>query len=999
MANIKQSAIRLILKAKDLLSRDVKKSSASLDAFRQEANKLKDQLEELENQNKLLSSFKQQAKATHDAGRSFREAEDKVARLGREMGKADKPTKAMQTAMAKARKDVKKANTEYNRQRETLAKLRGSMSSAGLSTKNLKQQQARLEQQLNDTRTAFKRADESASQTARSLRNSNLKKTARDAESASTSVGKLTRRFLGLAAATTGFYALSRSIQGVLKTGDQFERLAVQMEAITGSSEEAQKAMQWIKDFTRNTPYQLEEVSEAFVRLKAFGLDPMDGTMQALVDQASKLGGGMDRLNGISLAVGQAWAKQKLQGEEILQMVERGIPVWDLLQKVTGKNVQELQKLSSAGRIGRDVMRELILEIGRSSEGAAARNMSLLSGYVSNLKDSWQQFQDEVAKSGALDYARESLAGIAGEIERMNQNGQLSELAKKVSDAFIAMGDAIKHAFSGVTVDGFVTSIQSGFTTITESMAALHTAFDFTRSTVKGFFNAFSAVVKGFGTLYSGVLYGIVKVWQEVADALGLDGIAEKLKGTTDFLGGLTREFTRQTVEDARDVRDTLSAVYDSFAEESQDAVKTADNAAKTMTQSQRLLWQNYADELLQGQKKVKEATAETAQTVKSHFENAADALSQVNAAETRTELASLGVALAEAFSQGTLSAEEYYEATEASRRKLAELKAEAENTKDSIKETGDAAEEAGEKQEQSFENAQSISAALAGHYNAITAELTGMSSAAHDAFVAIQQGGGSVDTTAAKGSIEDLKNELKATSAEISRLQSNQYQFDVTGIGRWLNQTSTAAAYVKKQFLEQRIALEQLFESYEQGEINARSFVREAEDAAQTMNLLNQTDLDRLNNAIVSAKQNMVSLGDSSRNTLNSLQDELDELQGRQSDIEQRRYQNQRDDLRAQQAEAIANGDQEAIRNITSALRISEQVYNERRRQANNERTQALKDRQGSAAVSAPSTASQTPQRIIRLEYPGGNVNVGVTPGDEAKLLDALKNAGMRTV
>ncbi|MBO9497312.1 hypothetical protein J7438_24975, partial [Thalassotalea sp. G20_0] len=157
--------------------------------------------------------------------------------------------------------------------------------------------------------------------------------------------------------------------------------------------------------------------------------------------------------------------------------------------------------------------------------------------------------------------------------------------------------------------------------------------------------------------------------------------------------------------------------------------------------------------------------------------------------------------------------------------------------------------------------------------------------------------------------------------------------------------------------------------------------------------------DLDRLNNAIVSAKQNMARLGDSSRNTLNSLQDELDELQGRQSDIEQRRYQNQRNDLRAQQAEAIANGDQEAIRNITSALRISEQIYNERRRQANNERTQALRESQGSTNLPAQSTASQTPQRIIRLEYPGGDVNVVVAPGDETKLLDALKNAGMRTV
>ncbi|MBO9484659.1 hypothetical protein J7439_25015, partial [Salinisphaera sp. G21_0] len=217
--------------------------------------------------------------------------------------------------------------------------------------------------------------------------------------------------------------------------------------------------------------------------------------------------------------------------------------------------------------------------------------------------------------------------------------------------------------------------------------------------------------------------------------------------------------------------------------------------------------------------------------------------------------------------------------------------------------------------------------------------------------------------------------------------------------IGRWLNQTSTAAAYVKKQFLEQRIALEQLFESYEQGEINARNFVHEAEDAAQTMKLLNQTDLDRLNNAIVSAKQNMASLGDSSRNTLNSLQDELDELQGRQSDIEQRRYQSQRDDLKAQQAEAIAKGDQEAVKNITSALRISEQIHNERTRQANNERARALKERQVSTAVTTPRTVSESPQRIIRLEYPRGDVNIGIAPPDENKLLEALKNAGMRTV
>ncbi|MNC70662.1 hypothetical protein D3C75_1214970 [compost metagenome] len=69
-----------------------------------------------------------------------------------------------------------------------------------------------------------------------------------------------------------------------------------------------------------------------FVRLKAFGIDPMNGAMQGMVDQAFKLGGGFEEVQGISLALGQAWAKQKLQGEESLQLIERGVPVWQLLE-------------------------------------------------------------------------------------------------------------------------------------------------------------------------------------------------------------------------------------------------------------------------------------------------------------------------------------------------------------------------------------------------------------------------------------------------------------------------------------------------------------------------------------------------------------------------------------------------------------------------------------------------------------------------------------------
>ncbi|MGO0307516.1 hypothetical protein ACTL6P_13065 [Endozoicomonas acroporae] len=190
--------------------------------------------------------------------------------------------------------------------------------------------------------------------------------------------------------------------------------------------------------------------------------------------------------------------------------------------------------------------------------------------------------------------------------------------------------------------------------------------------------------------------------------------------------------------------------------------------------------------------------------------------MAQVNSAETRAELASLGVALAEALSAGILSQEEYYEATEASRKKLQQFNKEANKTKESLKDVGDTAEEAGEQQAEALTDATSIAGVMAGHYNSLTAELQGMSGAAHDAFVAMN-GIGNINTEQAISSIAELKSQLEETREALNKLQ-HSYTFDVTGISSWMNETAKNAAYVKSQYLEQKIALEELLESYEIG-------------------------------------------------------------------------------------------------------------------------------------------------------------------------------------
>ena len=153
--------------------------------------------------------------------------------------------------------------------------------------------------------------------------------------------------------------------------------------------------------------------------------------------------------------------------------------------------------------------------------------------------------------------------------------------------------------------------------------------------------------------------------------------------------------------------------------------------------------------------------------------------------------------------------------------------------------------------------------------------------------------------------------------------------------------------------------------------------------------------------------------LADSTQNTLDGSQNELDRLQGKNDAIEQRQYESRQRDLKAQLNEARATGDSDAVGNLQKALSLNKQIYQEKRKQLKDqqreeqqrERDEQLrvqqKKKQENPRITRQTSASQsrTPEKVIRLEYPGGSVNVGVNRNDEYKLLEALKNAGMRSV
>ncbi|WP_279474595.1 tape measure protein [Aeromonas veronii] len=397
-----------------------------------ETAQLAESLESLSRQQALIQQFNDSKAALTQLELATVLSRDKLEQLRREQQAGAGDAKALAEQERLLASEVKQLERQLVAQSASHTRLHAGLKQSGLDTKNLAQEQQRLQRELNKSVAQTERLGREFSQGSQ------------QAGGLQGAIGSLTGRLLALAGTWFGIQTLTTQLMAMFQTGDQAERLDVQLKAVMGSIAGGKEASAWIQDFAKNTPLQLSEVTQVFVRLKAFGIDPMAGAMQGIVDQAFKLGGGFEEVQGISLALGQAWAKQKLQGEEILQLIERGVPVWQMLEQVTGKNTAELQKLSEAGKLGRETISALMNEIATQSRGAAADNMSLLSGLISNAQDNLAKFYRMVAENGALAWLKNQLANLNAEFEVMAKDGRLQEWAQRLSDGFISMGEALK---------------------------------------------------------------------------------------------------------------------------------------------------------------------------------------------------------------------------------------------------------------------------------------------------------------------------------------------------------------------------------------------------------------------------------------------------------------------------------------------------------------------------------------------------------------------------
>ena len=255
-----------------------------------------------------------------------------------------------------------------------------------------------------------------------------------------------------------------------------FDSMIKSLESVEGGAKAAALAMKDLREISKAPGIGFQESVSAYVGARNAGLSPdFAKTIIKEVANANARGGGsIETFDRAMVAVKQIAAKQYLQGEELLQLMEAGIPVQGMLQGRFGtSDTEQLKKQGVTSKMVLAALTEEMAKLPRVAGGA----QNSLDNFRSSIEMASISLGSAVAASimPALDSATK-------EFERFESAG-----------VFKAIGDQIAQ-FLDVNLD-----TKEVFTNATAAVMTFLDAMNVVKDTAIGVFNEIINFVNNTG--------------------------------------------------------------------------------------------------------------------------------------------------------------------------------------------------------------------------------------------------------------------------------------------------------------------------------------------------------------------------------------------------------------------------------------------------------------------------------------------------------------------
>lgn len=234
-----------------------------------------------------------------------------------------------------------------------------------------------------------------------------------------------------------------------------------------GSEGEADKliaSMQQIGEASAYDTTQLLPLARQWVNI-GNSADEASSKMKKIVDLGSAYGMQTEQIQAANLALTQMSMAGKIGAQDMMQLINAGVPAWQLLADKMGLSVAEVRELSQEGALGEEAIGTLWDAITEKTQGAADTMGNTLMAKFSNMQESITNSMSGIGDiiSRGLDL-KDVLSDLGAQTEAFKQHiNNIREAAKqvgvqqaivdelaKISPEASRAADGVMNAFSGI---------------------------------------------------------------------------------------------------------------------------------------------------------------------------------------------------------------------------------------------------------------------------------------------------------------------------------------------------------------------------------------------------------------------------------------------------------------------------------------------------------------------------------------------------------------------
>lgn len=313
-----------------------------------------------------------------------------------------------------------------------------------------------------------------------------------------------------------------------LNYNSQMESYTTNFEVMLGSTEKAAAKVEELKTMAAKTPFGMEDLASATQTLIAFQVPAEQST-----DILSMLGdvalGDKNKLAGLATVFGQVSSAGKLQGQDLMQMINQGFNPLNYISQRTGESMEELRDRMSQGAISAEevtqAFKDATSEGGQFYQGMEKASTTT-AGLISTLKDNVKSKLGELF-AFASDKLKELLPKVIEFVDKIDVQ-KIVDKVKLAVEWFEKWSPLIL---------GVVTAFGTLYLAF-KAMAII--------DAVKNAFAAFNAVMMAnpiilIVTLIAGLVVALITLWNTNEDfrnaVIGIwEGIKSAFSSAVDFI-------------------------------------------------------------------------------------------------------------------------------------------------------------------------------------------------------------------------------------------------------------------------------------------------------------------------------------------------------------------------------------------------------------------------------------------------------------------------------